>query len=408
MTRYKFLLLSFVCLLQCIPQGYGHSWLACTDYAEKNGRYYDHDLCRGYARSALRLAPRGGTFGGDTGFDYHSQETKPCKTSRNDDTEYDADHRMAVYYPGQQVVLAHPMKNHGSDSCTNRYIPDSGNFIYRGNVNDQFDLTLSQFREELVADLGVKDPPDQSSDAYTQYPKPGYQNAPAFCENKDKSLGTYSFNVPSDLQPGRYTFLWLWGFNSIGDLYSSCFEVDIVSTLAERNSLLLSYGLSNFYEPCGGLTSNFGIYGNTNPGCTETDTGITTSTSPTTTTTTTAPATVSTSFTTTATTTTGRPGETLLAVQTLQIGGEINLPLAESGTMRRYISVHWDCPVIANFWNIRVTGYHDVAGSGGVHYNLLHEGYEMGSGKFYYHAMFTQPCDLKAYPPIAKIIRDEA
>nr|XP_039251213.1 uncharacterized protein LOC120328750 [Styela clava] len=405
MIKYKFALLSFFCLLECIPQGYGHSWLACTDYAEKNGRYYDDDLCRGYARSANELAPRGGTFGLDKGFDYHPIENQPCKTSRNDGTEYDADHRMAVYYPGQQVVLAHPMKNHGSDTCTSRYIPDTGNFIYRGGLNDESDLTLSQFRAELVADLGVKDPPDETSNAYTQYPKPGYQNAPAFCEDTGLSLGTYSFNVPSDLQPGQYTFLWLWEFNNVGDIYTSCFEVNIVSTLAERNSMLSSYGLSNFYEPCGGLTSNFGIAGNTNPGCTETDTGITTSTS---TTTTTAPATVSTSSTTTTTTTTPAPGETLLAVQTSQMGGEINLPLAESGTMRRYISVHWDCPVIASFWNIRVTGYHDVAGSGGVHYDLLHEGNELDSGKFYYHAMFTQPCHLETNPPIATLIRDEA
>ena len=36
---------------------------------------------------------------------------------------------MAVYFPGQQVVIAHPMKNHGTGPCTNKFIPDNGNWI---------------------------------------------------------------------------------------------------------------------------------------------------------------------------------------------------------------------------------------------------------------------------------------
>ena len=36
---------------------------------------------------------------------------------------------MAIYFPGQQVVLAHPMKNHGTGPCTNKFIPDNGNWI---------------------------------------------------------------------------------------------------------------------------------------------------------------------------------------------------------------------------------------------------------------------------------------
>jgi len=35
------------------------------------------------------------------------------------------------------------------------------------------------------------------------YPKSGYGNAPKFCENTDKAVATYSFNVPRNLSPGQ-------------------------------------------------------------------------------------------------------------------------------------------------------------------------------------------------------------
>lgn len=72
----------------------------------------------------------------------------------------------------------------------------------------------------------------------TVYPKPGYQNAPKFCENTDKAMGTYAFNVPKRLTPGKYTFLWLWAFNSDKNLYSSCFEVEVVRNKAARDRML--------------------------------------------------------------------------------------------------------------------------------------------------------------------------
>ena len=60
----------------------------------------------------------------------------------------------------------------------------------------------SYYRPFLVADLGVS-VHGNSNTQPDKYPKPGYQNAPAFCENTDKSMGTYSFEVPKDkLKPG--------------------------------------------------------------------------------------------------------------------------------------------------------------------------------------------------------------
>ena len=87
--------------------------------------------------------------------------------------------------------------------CTNKYIPDSGNRIWIGPRDAIADATLSDFLSSLVADLGVApvgfNVPD---DVTTQYPKPGFQNAPKFCENTDKSLATNSFTIP-DLHPGK-------------------------------------------------------------------------------------------------------------------------------------------------------------------------------------------------------------
>ena len=54
--------------------------------------------------------------------------TTPCASKRSSD-DYSGGHHMAVYFPGQQVVIAHPMKNHGTGPCTNKFIPDNGNWI---------------------------------------------------------------------------------------------------------------------------------------------------------------------------------------------------------------------------------------------------------------------------------------
>ena len=41
-------------------------WLACTDYTEKNGDYWDPDKCRGFPRDASKFA-RKESFGEDVG-----------------------------------------------------------------------------------------------------------------------------------------------------------------------------------------------------------------------------------------------------------------------------------------------------------------------------------------------------
>jgi len=94
------------------------------------------------------------------------------------------------------------LQNHGADSCTSIYIPDNGNFVYRGRPGTDTNEKLSFYKKFLVANLGVS-PVGQENTNPSSYPKPGFQNAPLFCRDTDKSLGTYSFNVPQNLQPGE-------------------------------------------------------------------------------------------------------------------------------------------------------------------------------------------------------------
>ena len=54
-----------------------------------------------------------------------------------------------------------------------------------------------------IADFGVSPFGHMKSQSeITTYPKPGYQNAPKFCENMDKALATNAFYIPN-LEPGK-------------------------------------------------------------------------------------------------------------------------------------------------------------------------------------------------------------
>ncbi|XP_067949970.1 uncharacterized protein [Watersipora subatra] len=241
--------LAIVCLIGLALSGNvaSHSWIACTDYLQENGDYWSSSYCRAYARHGHQYTNKE-NFGTDTGYNYvNPQENQPCFTTRDDANAYNSAYPMAVYYPGQKVVVAHPTKNHVAETCTNQYIPDNGNFVYRSDVNPVSDPTLSAFKNNEVVDLGISPfGHDKTVADITTYPKPGYQNAPKFCENTDKALATSAFYIPTDLQSGRYTFLWSWSFNSVNpsDTYTSCWEADVVSTKSERDNILSSNGLS--------------------------------------------------------------------------------------------------------------------------------------------------------------------
>nr|XP_004225509.2 uncharacterized protein LOC101242977 [Ciona intestinalis] len=448
-----------VFLASFISHATSHSWLACTDYTEKNGGTWNPNFCRGFPRNAEIKAPRDGTFGLDTGYDYSPNEAQACGQSKGAGA-YTQRHPMAIYYPGQQVVLVHPMKNHGADiACGTIWMPDSGSWLYRGEINNNGpDPTLSRFREKLVFDLG-RSPSglDFGGDASLSsvYPKPGYGNAPRFCDNTDKAMATYSFNVPRNLRPGVYTFLWIWAFNGMGNIYSSCFEVNVARNKAHRNSLLRANGITDYSEPCGGMTSNPQIAGNSNPGCTptlertfaalNTQTQRTTTplyyrwtnnnvnnvrTQPTTmsTTTTVRPTTTRRTVrpyryttTTRATTTTTlpstssspRPGisrlhlSIQLHMKTSQFAGELWLPMIRPNIRKRYFSVDFSCSVErASFWNCRIiSGLEESAATN--HYDLLQEGArELNLNRIYYHVSFAEPCDLSQHSPVVRLVQE--
>ena len=58
---------TFILVFSLLHFSRGHSWLACTDYTEKNGAIWYGDKCRGFPRGAHRKAPKTGVFGGDSG-----------------------------------------------------------------------------------------------------------------------------------------------------------------------------------------------------------------------------------------------------------------------------------------------------------------------------------------------------
>ena len=88
-----------------------HSWITCTDYLEENGEYWNETLCRAFPRHGWQFTPRDGEFGNETGYHIHNPPNmSPCRTARDDTRAYTDEHPMAVYYPGQRVVITHPTK----------------------------------------------------------------------------------------------------------------------------------------------------------------------------------------------------------------------------------------------------------------------------------------------------------
>lgn len=409
----------------CIPSIWAHSWIACTDYGEKNAAHYDHAKCRGWPRLASQYAPIGGTFGGDTGYDTRPQSgTTPCASARSNN-DYTGGHFEAVYFPGQQVVLAHPMKNHGaSTECTNKYIPDNGNWLYAKPMTaaGQPDPNLGEFKQNEVVDLSVSPVGHSVPDSeINSYPKPGFQNAPAFCEDTNLALGTYSFNVPADMEPGEYTFVWLWAFNSATDYYSTCFEVIVADNAQAREATLAGRGQTDFSLPCDTSPTSNGEAGSL-VGC---NGQVTTPPPP-------PPSTQQPTQTQAPQTSqnpmpTGQPpaGGDMGYVISTQMTGKIILPGPDEPPARREIHVRFyaDCAEVArpNFWYARLDHKHDQDGNvlhrfrrsdGGsgdasvaVHYVLFQESQEdIQRGYVGFHWAFETGCRMLQYPTDVHVV----
>lgn len=215
----------------------GHSWVACTDYRVQNPTQspqglaetdparliYDDSKCFGYPRDWTEWNGECG-FACDRGFNHQPGQGAACKTPRGDSGDYSTRYPAARYVAGQAVCVAHTVKNHVASPCTNAWIPDHGQHFYVAGPNLGSDPAMSVFKSrELPSYDGVHVVPS--------YDYKGFQNAPAFCDNKpsmDRATGTACFQLPSDMVSGRYTFLWYWAFNSDQDVYTTCWEADVV------------------------------------------------------------------------------------------------------------------------------------------------------------------------------------
>lgn len=419
------IMISLMSLLALVSTAMAHSWIACSDYRGKNEGNWDATKCHGFPRDAATYANKN-AFGLDRGFDHKpGNDGAACKTGLSGGS-YGPEYPMAVYYQGQQAVLAHPMKNHGAASCTNIHIPDFGNRIYRGqrwtSVDSPKDTNnpYSYYKQFLVADLGLS-PVGKNNVNPDSYPKPGFQNAPNFCGSTgtDKAFGSYSFNVPSDLPTGYYTFVWRWSFNGPTDIYTTCFDVQIVPTIQDRNGILLNQLPAADVRPiCGGKLSNEGA--GSMVGCN----GVTAAPPPVTQPPplTEAPPATDGNVVIVPTQPTQRPQTPqtqkpqtpkpsviggALAAKAFQIAGEFDLPISEVQDVSvRYATVMFECEVEAMFWNARVVGIEDTA-TGKIFQLVQESEADVLSRKIFFSSMFSDSCDLLKYPPIANLVKDE-
>ena len=184
---------------------------------QQQAEYFDKSACQGYPRCASTQEQAG--FGADTGLDHRPTTSgQQCQCSAASPNAYTDAAPMAQYVPGQRVCLAYPAKNHVAETCTNQYIPDAGMVVRRSPTNVQTDAEFSTSYNHLngAHENGVID-------------YQGFQNCPKFCENMDRSLCTMCFDLEATLTPGRYSFQWLWSFNTLDDQYATCWEAEIVA-----------------------------------------------------------------------------------------------------------------------------------------------------------------------------------
>lgn len=206
------LLLACALSLQALSHTRAHSWLECTDYRmdpnSADAKTWNPSVCHGRARCGG--TQMNATFGQDTGFNEHSAKCQCARDSPKNDAP------VAQYVPGQRVCLAYPPKNHVAAPCTNEFIPDAGVRIMRSGVNPTSDDALAS---EYAQGNGAH--------TFGQIDYKGFQNCPNFCDDKEGALCTMCFDLERDLAPGSYTFKWVWAFNGLDDVYTTCWEANV-------------------------------------------------------------------------------------------------------------------------------------------------------------------------------------
>jgi len=226
--KLKFLFIQSFINLLLIQNVQSHSWVTCTDYKlpenyptiltndinnkfNNNSINYDLNQCSGYPRNyQLQFnSDKNRGFGNEANYNFRSQE---CKYSY-DSNYYTPEIKMAEYNQGSQVCLTYPSKNHIASDCTNKNIIDNGVKIFRSKnkLSDDFSTEIKHLNGKHQEDT-------------MDYL--GFQNCPGFCNNPDKTVCYICFNLEDNIEPGIYSFKWIWQFNP-NEYYSSCWDAQI-------------------------------------------------------------------------------------------------------------------------------------------------------------------------------------
>ena len=201
-----------------------HSWVECSSYDPVSFDYttlgnYDRARCMGYPRGFQSQFNAG--FGVDTGYNW---QLPNCNRDPFKQSDYTSQIPMATYKPGQVIYISHPAKNHVADVCTNPFIPSITFYVNMSSKPDvdTFDITLPMVGADHVN--GVID-------------HLGYQRCFDFCNNEDKSHCLSAWTLPSNIQTGRYSFIWIWQLNP-NEFFSNCFDAYITSSGSQSVEIL--------------------------------------------------------------------------------------------------------------------------------------------------------------------------
>jgi hypothetical protein len=221
-----------------------HSWHVCNDYSivptsTSTNANFQESACKGWARNyslAAAIVPNN-VFSGDSGYPVQPGTTlPPCKVTRTPGTPlanyYSARFPMANYTVGSKYMVLWPAKNHG----TGVNIPDTNMQLYAlcDTTSDPANVAAYKTAANLVIDWKANN-------------GTGFKNCPA----ADAGIGdgaqcSQNFTLSSDFfskYAGKTcTFIWHWEFNNAADIYTSCFDANILAAPASSGATGSSTG----------------------------------------------------------------------------------------------------------------------------------------------------------------------
>jgi len=216
--------MSYYSLALLVTIAFSHSWLECTEYTG-DLETFERENCLGLPRPLDANGRNvGGTFGQDIGMDFRPDAGGRCQGDASLGTDANYPSGMRSYEKGKTYTLAWAPKNHVAAECTNAFIPDNFLRLYMTPYDQAAgDPDQDTFKQMQVSASFSDDPHVQGVIDFK-----GFQNCPRFCDDTDKALCTGTFTVAEDVPTGVYTFQWYWAFNSQTDLYSTCWEANVV------------------------------------------------------------------------------------------------------------------------------------------------------------------------------------